>query len=134
MAITWRSYTDWAKKRPLTLRLADALGRGRGRLRWLDHLNPPAKSLFVPDLTNWEKHDLAAAWIGHATVLLRIGGMTVITDPVLSSRIGIGMGLMTFGPRRMIAPALSMRQLPTGSRSSCTGTCHGTCCSGRRRS
>ena len=112
MAITWRSYTDWAKKRPLTLRLADALGRGRGRLRWLDHLNPPAKSLFVPDLTDWEKHDLAAAWIGHATVLLRIGGMTVLTDPVLSSRIGIGMGLMTFGPRRMIAPALSVRQLP----------------------
>src|SRR5205823_5979748 len=76
MKWTWRQYTDWAKKRRLTLRLADALGRGRGRLRLFDDLNPPTKSAFVPDLNNWEKHDLAAAWIGHATVLLRIGGMT----------------------------------------------------------
>ena len=112
MGFTWRQYTDWAKKRPLTLRLADALGRGRGRLRLFDDINPPARSAFVPDLRNWEHHDLAAAWIGHATVLLRIGGMTVLTDPVLSSRVGIGMGLMTFGPRRKVAPALSLRQLP----------------------
>ena len=112
MKLTWRHTTDWAKRRPFTLRLADALGRGRGRLRLFDDMNPPARPAFVPDLTNWEKHDLAATWIGHATVLLRVGGMTVLTDPVFCSRVGICMGLMTLGPRRLQAPALSIRQLP----------------------
>jgi L-ascorbate metabolism protein UlaG (beta-lactamase superfamily) len=93
--------------------LADALGRGRGRLRLFDHLLPrPPQSLLKPDLSNWEKKDLAAAWIGHATVLLRIDGMTILTDPVLSDRIGVGLGLVTGGPRRLIAPALRLGQLP----------------------
>jgi L-ascorbate metabolism protein UlaG (beta-lactamase superfamily) len=55
---------------------------------------------------------LAACWIGHATVLLRVGSMTVLTDPVLSCRIGLGLGLMTGGPRRLVAPALELNQLP----------------------
>lgn len=110
--MTTRRLINWAKDRPLTLRLADRLGRGRGRLRLLDRLNPPAPAPHKPELSNWEEHDLAAAWIGHATVLLRIGQMTVLTDPVFSSRIGIGLGLMTGGPRRFIAPALAPRELP----------------------
>src|SRR4051794_22395603 len=108
----WKRYADWAKHRPLTLRLADRLGRSRGRLAVLTHVNPPRAAPRKPDLSRWNDHDLAAAWIGHATVLLRVGGMTVLTDPVLSTRVGIGMGLMTFGPRRKVAPALSLRQLP----------------------
>ena len=107
-----RPIINWAKERPLTLRLADRLGRGRGRLRLLDRVNPPDPAPYKPDLSNWEKHDLAACWIGHATVLLRIGGMTVLTDPVFSSRIGVGLGLMTGGPRRFVAPALTPRELP----------------------
>src|SRR5205814_8481278 len=66
----------------------------------------------TPDLSDWENHDVAAAWIGHATVQLRIGGMTVLTDPVLSNRIGVGMGLITAGPKRFVAPALKLNQLP----------------------
>ena len=112
MALNWRHYTDWAKQRPLALRLADAMGRGRGRLRLFDDLNPPAAPAFVPDLHGWEKRELAAAWIGHATVLLRIGGLTILTDPVFSTRVGICLGLMTAGPRRFVAPALSVSKLP----------------------
>ena len=110
--MTARRLINWAKDRPLMLRLADRLGRGRGRLRLLDRLNPPTPAPHTPELSNWEKHDLAAAWIGHATVLLRIGQMTVLTDPVFSSRIGVGLGLMTGGPRRFVAPALALRELP----------------------
>jgi len=110
--LTWRHWTDWAKKRPATLHLADWLGRGRGRFRVLDRLNPPAAAPIKPALENWEKNDLAAVWIGHATILLRIGEMTVITDPVLSNRVGVGLGLMTGGPRRLIAPALRLKELP----------------------
>ena len=100
------------KESPLTLRVADWLGRGRGRLRWLDHVNPPARASLVPDLKTWADHELAAAWIGHATVLLRLGGMTIITDPVLANRVGLGLGLMTGGPRRHVAAALTIKQLP----------------------
>ena len=110
--MTTRRLINWAKDRPLTLRLADRLGRGRGRLRLLDRLNPPAPAPNTPELSKWEEHDLAAVWIGHATILLRIGQMTVLTDPVFSSRIGVGLGLMTGGPRRFVAPALALRELP----------------------
>src|SRR4051812_39288327 len=96
----------------MTLRLADRLGRGRGRLRLLDGLNPPAAPRFKPNLSDWQDHDLAAAWLGHATVLLRVGGMTILTDPVLSNRVGVGLGLFTGGPKRLVAPALSVRELP----------------------
>ncbi len=110
--MSWRRYTNWAKTRPLTLRLADRLGRSRGRMRLLDHLFLPKRSTLKPDLATWENEELAAAWVGHATVLLRVGGMTILTDPVLSSSIGVGLGLITGGPRRLVAPALSMRELP----------------------
>lgn len=110
--ITWRNFADWAKRRPAVLRAADRLGRGRGRLRLLDRLSPAPPAPLRPDLRDWHRHPLAAAWIGHATVLLRVGGMTVLTDPVFSDRIGIGLGLMTVGPRRRFAPAVALRDLP----------------------
>ena len=109
---TWKRCARWASRRPLTLRLADRLGRSRGRLRLLDALNPPAGPRSKPDLTGWEGHDLAACWIGHATVLLRVQGITILTDPVLSNRIGVGLGLVTGGPRRLVAPALTAEELP----------------------
>jgi L-ascorbate metabolism protein UlaG (beta-lactamase superfamily) len=102
----------WGYKRPLALKLADRLGRSRGRLRLLDRLNPPVAARLRPDLRDWEEQELAAAWIGHATVLLRLGGQTILTDPVFSNKVGIGLGLMTGGPRRLVAPALKISELP----------------------
>ena len=110
--MSWRRCANWAKEREFTLRLADRLGRSRGRLRLLDGINPPAAPRLKPDLTGWETRTLAAAWLGHATVLLRVGGMTVLTDPVLSNNVGVGLGLITGGPRRLVAPALGIRGLP----------------------
>lgn len=111
---TWRTITDFAKQKQWPLRLADRLGRGHGRLRVLDHLAarslPAAES--KPDLTAWHDHALAAAWIGHATVLLRLGGLTILTDPVFSLRVGLGFGLMTAGPQRLQRPALAIDELP----------------------
>jgi len=110
--LSWRRCANWAKEREFTLRVADRLGRSRGRLRLLDGFNPPAGPRVKPSLKDWERRDLAAAWLGHATVLLRIGGMTILTDPVLSNRVGVGLGLFTGGPRRLVGPALSLRELP----------------------
>ncbi len=108
---SWRRYSDWAKTSPLALRLADWLGRGRGRWRWFDRLDPPPPAI-RPNLKGWMDHSLAAVWIGHATVLLRIGEKTILTDPAMFPRVGVGLGLMTAGPRRLVAPALTVHQLP----------------------
>jgi L-ascorbate metabolism protein UlaG (beta-lactamase superfamily) len=112
--MSWRTFTDYLKHKPWALRLADRLGRGRGRgrMRWLDALNPPPPARKKPDLSNWQNLPLAAAWVGHATVLLRISGMTILTDPVFSHRVGLGLGLMTAGPRRQVAAALRIDELP----------------------
>lgn len=110
--VSWKRIADWAKRRPLALKIADRLGRSRGRLAVLDQLDRPGPPRITPDLTDWESRELAAVWIGHATVLLRIGGTTVLTDPVFSHRVGVGLGLLTAGPRRLVAPALGLRQLP----------------------
>jgi L-ascorbate metabolism protein UlaG (beta-lactamase superfamily) len=62
----------------------------------------------LPDLG---AHDLAAAWIGHASTLLRMGGMTILTDPVLSHRIGMSVGGITLGLSRLIPAPWGPRQL-----------------------
>jgi L-ascorbate metabolism protein UlaG (beta-lactamase superfamily) len=108
----WKLYADWAKQRPAVLRVADRLGRSRGRLAVLDRLAPPPPAPLRPDLAGWAAHELAAVWVGHATVLLRVGGQTVLTDPVTSALVGLGMGLATAGPRRRYAAALDVRDLP----------------------
>ena len=109
---SWRVYTDFLKRKQIAMHLAAKLGRGRGQMRWLDQVNPPPAAKVRPDLSHWEDRELAAVWIGHATVLLRIGRMTVLTDPVFANRVGLGLGFLTLGPRRHIAAALTPRQLP----------------------
>jgi L-ascorbate metabolism protein UlaG (beta-lactamase superfamily) len=60
----------------------------------------------------WGDRGLFAAWLGHSTVLLKIDGVTLLTDPVLSRRIGIGMGPVTLGLKRIVEPALALADLP----------------------
>jgi len=65
-----------------------------------------------PRPQEWSDTGLHAAWLGHTTVLLKIDGVTVITDPVFSARAGIGIGPVTVGLKRLVAPALTMAELP----------------------
>ncbi|GAA4861559.1 MBL fold metallo-hydrolase [Saccharopolyspora rosea] len=49
--------------------------------------------------------DTALTWVGHATFVVRIGGATVLTDPVWSARVpGV--------PRRLTPPGVSFGELP----------------------
>ena len=66
----------------------------------------------TPNPREWPDQGLHAAWIGHTTVLLKIDGVTVLTDPVFSRRIGINVGIGTIGMRRLVAPAMAIRDLP----------------------
>jgi L-ascorbate metabolism protein UlaG (beta-lactamase superfamily) len=67
---------------------------------------------YRPHLATWKDHGLFAAWLGHSTVLLMIDGVTVLTDPVLSRRVGIGLGPVTLGLKRIVEPALLADELP----------------------
>lgn len=60
----------------------------------------------------WPNRGLYAAWLGHSTVLLKIDGVTILTDPVLGDRVGINFGPVTVGLKRLVAPALRADQLP----------------------
>jgi N-acyl-phosphatidylethanolamine-hydrolysing phospholipase D len=53
--------------------------------------------------------DAAATWIGHSTVLLQLGGLNVLTDPVFSQR---AFPVQWIGPRRVMDPALPIDALP----------------------
>lgn len=68
---------------------------------------------FKPDPSKWNESTITAAWISHATVLINFFGTKIITDPVFSERIGLNLlGMFTLGPKRLIAPALSIEELP----------------------
>jgi N-acyl-phosphatidylethanolamine-hydrolysing phospholipase D len=53
--------------------------------------------------------DLRATWIGHSTVLLQMGGLNLITDPVFSPR---AFPVQWMGPRRVMDPGLALEALP----------------------
>jgi L-ascorbate metabolism protein UlaG (beta-lactamase superfamily) len=65
-----------------------------------------------PNPALWPDEGIHAAWLGHATVLLKINGYTVVTDPVFSKRVGLNLGPFTLGLKRMVEPALALEALP----------------------
>jgi L-ascorbate metabolism protein UlaG (beta-lactamase superfamily) len=67
----------------------------------------------TPDPSRWSDNEITVAWLGHATVLINFFGIRVLTDPALASRVGVALSLGTIGPKRFIAPALQIAELPT---------------------
>jgi L-ascorbate metabolism protein UlaG (beta-lactamase superfamily) len=65
-----------------------------------------------PEPKVWPDTGLHAAWLGHSTVLLKIDGFTILTDPVFSTRVGLSLGPVTLGIKRLVAPALRAVELP----------------------
>ncbi len=51
----------------------------------------------------------AATWIGHATVLLQVAGVNILTDPHLTERAS---PVSFAGPQRRVPPALDFDELP----------------------
>lgn len=48
-------------------------------------------------------------WVGHATTLIQIDGINILTDPVWSDRVG---PLSFFGPKRISPPGIEFENLP----------------------
>lgn len=51
----------------------------------------------------------SATWIGHASVLVRSGGLQILTDPIFSERAS---PVSFAGPRRAQPPGIALSQLP----------------------
>jgi L-ascorbate metabolism protein UlaG (beta-lactamase superfamily) len=73
---------------------------------------PIAPAPLQPDPSQWPDRGLYAAWLGHTTVLIKADGATILTDPVFSDRVGINLGPVTLGLKRLVKPALTVQQLP----------------------
>jgi N-acyl-phosphatidylethanolamine-hydrolysing phospholipase D len=51
----------------------------------------------------------SVTWIGHSTLLLRVGGFNILTDPHFSERAS---PVSRAGPRRIVPPAIALDELP----------------------
>jgi L-ascorbate metabolism protein UlaG (beta-lactamase superfamily) len=73
---------------------------------------PIAPAPHRPDPASWPDDRVTVAWLGHATVLINFYGTWLLTDPALRPRIGINVGGVVLGPRRLVQPALSVHEVP----------------------
>jgi N-acyl-phosphatidylethanolamine-hydrolysing phospholipase D len=55
------------------------------------------------------QHNPSITWIGHSTMLVRMDGVTFLTDPMFSERAS---PLSFAGPRRLVAPGVPLDALP----------------------
>jgi N-acyl-phosphatidylethanolamine-hydrolysing phospholipase D len=75
--------------------------------------DPPGDSfqLAVPDIAvpRCDPGELRLTWVGHATFLVQLSGVNILTDPVWSRRASpVGWA----GPSRLVAAALAFDRLP----------------------
>jgi L-ascorbate metabolism protein UlaG (beta-lactamase superfamily) len=82
----------------------DAIGGGNG------FEDAPAERTAA--LAALDREDLGAVWLGHASVLARVGETRVLLDPVLSGRIGPRLAGRTVGLGRLSPAPLSPAQVP----------------------
>jgi L-ascorbate metabolism protein UlaG (beta-lactamase superfamily) len=73
---------------------------------------PAAETAHRLEPSAWPERGLTVAWLGHSSVLLRLDGFWLLLDPALRDRIGIRVGPLTVGPRRLRRPAIETRDLP----------------------
>jgi L-ascorbate metabolism protein UlaG (beta-lactamase superfamily) len=97
-----KTYTSFAR------RFAGRFVRDRVR----ESRVPVAPAPHRPRPGEWRDDRLTVAWLGHATVLVNFYGTWLLTDPALGSRVGLRVGGLTLGPRRLVRPALTPRELP----------------------
>ena len=92
------------------------------RWRWnaaRQGLPPPPRDpipVLAPDLAFLRANALAGprmqpavTWVGHATVLAQLGGLTLLTDPVFSARVS---PFSFIGPKRHQPPGIALPELP----------------------
>ena len=65
-----------------------------------------------PEIEQWSDDEVHIAWIGHATMLIKIFDVTILTDPIFMHRVGISLlPRVVIGPKRFTAPALHFKEV-----------------------
>ncbi|PST17413.1 hypothetical protein C7U60_20320 [Mesorhizobium plurifarium] len=80
---------------------------GGGRVRWPARYDSPF--LQAKPVLGVDGEQLRVTMIGHATLLIQVAGLNILTDPVWSQRAS---PLAFAGPRRRNAPGVLMDDLP----------------------
>lgn len=75
-------------------------------------LQPTTPAPIRPMPGQWNAGELTIAYLGHAQVLIDFAGTWILTDPAFFERIGITIGPVTLGPKRLVASALAPEDLP----------------------
>jgi L-ascorbate metabolism protein UlaG (beta-lactamase superfamily) len=75
-------------------------------------LQPTSEPTVRPAPRTWSAADLTMAYVGHASVLIDFAGTRILTDPTFFDRIGVAVGPLTFGPKRVTRAALAPEDLP----------------------
>jgi L-ascorbate metabolism protein UlaG (beta-lactamase superfamily) len=69
----------------------------------------PLKTIKNSDWTKIEQENFSFVWLGHSSILIAVGGKTVLVDPVLEERAS---PFSWFGPKRFHPAPISARELP----------------------
>ena len=112
----------WRERHALSIARRPVSGSNSPR-RWAG-LSAPAP--LHPDPRAWPDTGLHAAWLGHSTVLLKVDGTTILTDPVFSDRVGLNLGPLTLGLKRLIAPAAPLNRHSPGRSDRALARSHGS--------
>jgi L-ascorbate metabolism protein UlaG (beta-lactamase superfamily) len=62
-----------------------------------------------PEFLRANRNKTTVTWIGHATLLLQVNGVNLLTDPHFSER---SSPVQWAGPKRVVPPGIEMDQLP----------------------
>ncbi len=77
-----------------------------------DGRGAPLRTAVHPQPAQWPGDAITGSVLGHSTVLLNFFGVTIITDPVFSKRVGPGIPPFILGPKRYFSPALLPKEIP----------------------
>src|SRR6058998_3438990 len=76
---------------------------------WVALVRRPGAATRVPYDSEAIARSPSVTWIGHSTFLVRMDGVTFLTDPMFSDRAG---PLPFVGPPRLVPPAVPLGALP----------------------
>ena len=65
-----------------------------------DGRGQPPPPLHRPTPAQWRNDAITGSCLGHSTVFLNFLGVRVLTDPVFSKRVGLGIPPFILGPKR----------------------------------
>ena len=79
------------------------------RKTWRAMVSPPGGARLVPFDRQAMARNPSVTWIGHSTMLVRMDGVTFLTDPIFSERAS---PIAFAGPKRLVPPGVPLEALP----------------------